>query len=97
MIGLGAVVGLTAFRDSISQEFGDVSAGLASIDHGYDYNDIEMNGTIDNMRFAFFAMGASYVDESNFCEPGSLDPVNGSPMCMEISDALIVDENEQVR
>lgn len=97
IIGIGSIVGLAAFRDSVSQEFGDVSAGLASIDHGYTFNDLEKNESIDNLRFAFFHSGSNYVDESNFCEPATLDPVNDSPMCMEFSDALIRDEGEAAR
>ena len=97
IVGLGSIVGLTAFRDSVSQEFGDVSAGLASIDHGYAFNDLEKDEAIDNMRFAFFHSGSNYTDESNFCEPATLDPVNDSPMCMEFSDAFIRDEGEALR
>jgi len=94
IVGLGSIAGLAAFRDSVSQEFGDVSAGLASIDHGYTFNDLEKNESIDNVQFAFFHSGSNYVDESNFCEPATLDPTNDSPMCMEFSAASIHDEGD---
>ncbi len=92
VIGLGAVVALAAFRDSVSQEFGDASAGLASIDHGYQYNAIAKIDRIDNMRFDLTVSGSAYVDESNYCEPTTLDPVDDAPMCMQFSTAMIQDE-----
>ncbi len=94
---IGVAVGLSSFRDALTQEFGDVSAGLASIDHGYEYNDLEKSEAIENMRFAFFISGSTYTDLPNFCEPANLDPINAPPMCMEFSDALVIDEGEAVR
>ena len=95
--GIGVVVGLSSFRDALSQEFGDVSAGLASIDHGYEYNDLTKSETIENMQFSYFISGSVYTDLPNFCEPADLDPINAAPMCMEFSDTLIIDEGEAVR
>ena len=92
VLGIGAIVGLAAFRDSMSQEFGDVSAGLASVDHSYEYSDLAQSGSIDSMRFRFSVSGASYVDEANANEPAPLDPVGDSPVCMSITAAQIQDE-----
>ena len=95
--GIGVIVGLSSFRDAVSQEFGDVSAGLASLDHGYEYNDLTKDEIIENVQFAYFISGSVYSDLSNFCEPANLDPINAAPMCMEFSDTLIIDEGEAVR
>lgn len=97
IFALGCLVGLTTFRDSVVQEFGDLSASVSSLNHGYRVTDISFNDTIDNVQSSFNIMESSYTDESNFCEPAILDPANAPPMCMEISDALIIDENERVR
>ncbi len=89
---IGSLAGLAAFRDSVSQEFGDASAGLASIDQSYQFDDTTSGGTIDNMQFSFQVLGSNYVDEPNFCEPAVLDPVGDAPMCMQFSAANIADE-----
>lgn len=92
VIGVGAIVGLVAFRDSVSQEFGDAAAGLSSIDQGYRYDAVSSTGVIDNVTLQFDVSGSSYVDQPNFCEPAVVDPVGDSPMCMQISAASIQDE-----
>ena len=35
ILGLGAVVGLTSFRDQLVQELGDLGAALESVDQSY--------------------------------------------------------------
>ena len=92
IVGIGMIAGLVAFRDSVSQEFGDASAGLAAMNQGYQYIDTASSGSIDNLQFRFSVSGSEYVDESNFCEPAVLDPAGDSPMCMEISAAMVRDE-----
>lgn len=92
VVGIGVIVGLTSIRDSVTQEFGDVSAGMASIDHGYQYNEIVKAESIDNMRFEFQILGSGYTDESNYGEPIDVDPVDASPMCISITATAIADE-----
>ncbi len=89
---LGTIVGLSAFRDSITQELGDVAAGLTSVDHGYRYAETSTSGTVDNLRFDSFVSGSGYSDQTNFCEPEFLDPVGQSPMCIEITATQIINE-----
>lgn len=89
---LGTIVGLSAFRDSITQELGDVAAGLTSVNHGYQYAETSTSGTVDNLRFASYVSGSGYSDQTNFCEPEFLDPVGESPMCIEITATQIMNE-----
>ena len=93
---LGTIAGLTSLRDSVVQEFGDVSAGLAELDHGYEFNDIFESNAIENMRYSFSISGSNYNDLPNFCEPANVDPTNAPPMCMLFSSAFVVDENQPV-
>jgi len=92
IVSIGAIVGLTSLRDAVSQEFGDMSAGLASLDQGYGVGAIAKADTIDNVRFDLSVAGSNYADLPNFCEPSELDPIGGEPMCMQISSVAPTDE-----
>jgi hypothetical protein len=91
---LGSIVGLSAFRDAVVQEMGDIGAGLASLDHSYRYNSIEQSEVIENVFLESQILGSSYSDNLNFCEPAVRDPSGAAPMCIEITTDAIVDEND---
>ncbi len=92
----GSIAGLASLRDSVVQEFGDAAAGMASLDHGYSFDEVSQTDQYDKMHFQFTVGGSNYVDNTNFCEPANVDPVNQPPMCMSITNTNIVDEDQRV-
>ncbi len=92
IVMLGSIVGLSSFRDTIVQEFGDVSAAASGLNHTYRLNGISFRDTIEHVETTFEVMGSAYTDELNFCEPSDPDPAGGSPMCIEITRELTLNE-----
>ena len=68
VVAIGMIAGLTAVRDSVVQEFGDLSLALQNIDQSYTVN-CTINGTI----FSFgFVDGAPVADPAG-SEPAGID------------------------
>ena len=89
---LGAIVGLAGFRDAVVQELGDVSAATAELNHGYRFAPIEQDDVVDTLRYSFLIGGSTYVDNLDYCVPGTTDPVGLPPMCILIRADEIQDE-----
>ena len=64
LLVLGAIAGLTSYRDAIAQELGDVSVALDSIDQSYSYTLTTGGGSVTRQ----------FVDATTLT-----DPVNGAP------------------
>lgn len=81
---IGGIVGLATYRDAIVQEFGDMAAAAAELDHSYSYSGHSNTGTIGKVDFDYSVAGSRYQDLANFCEPAVVDPLNAAPMCITI-------------
>ena len=76
------------------QEFGDVSAAASGLDHSYKITDISFDSTIEYVDAQFEIAASGYSDNLNFCEPADPDTAGAAPMCIEITDDLIIQENQ---
>ena len=92
LVVLGCIVGLTAFRDAMVQELGDVSAGMSGLNHSYTLTDVSLTTAIDNVRTTMNVSGSGYIDNLNDGEPAVSDPVALPPMCIDITAGMIIDE-----
>ena len=61
LIAIGVLAGLTTYRDSIVQEFGDVAVALDSLDQSYEY---ELNGVLIT----------DFNDTVDLTDPANSDP-----------------------
>lgn len=86
VVALGTIVGLATFRDALVQELGDVAAGLAMLNHGYQFVAVSKTDTLDNIAIDLFVAGSTYSDLANFGEPVDPDPVGSPPMCITFTD-----------
>lgn len=93
---LGGIVGLATFRDAVVQEFGDMAAATATLDHSYEFSGHANTGTIGTVDFDYSVAGSTYQDLANFCEPADVDPANEAPMCIVIDDVAPIDEGESL-
>lgn len=82
ILALGSIVGLTAFRDSVVQEFGDMAAASAELDQSYEYNRVADSGSFGTVNFRYSVAGSTYTDLSNAGEPTPTDPAGAAPMCI---------------
>ena len=77
---LGMIVGLVSIRDQVVQELGDVGAGIAVLQQGFDWSGITAHTSI--------VAGSHLVDTTDFCdddpEPGGIFP---GPLCIDLLDA----------
>lgn len=71
IIAIGVIAGLTAVRDSVVQEFGDLSLVLQNIDQSY-----TVNCTINGNVFSF-----GYMDDGPVLDPPSMEPA-GIDICL---------------
>lgn len=96
IVTLGSIVGLSSFRDTVVQEFGDVSAAASGLNHSYKITDISYNETIEYVDARFQILGSGYSDNLNFCEPRVPDTAGASPMCIEITADLVIQEGSRL-
>ena len=94
IVFLGSIVGLTSFRDAIVQEFGDVSAAASRLNHSYKITDVSFSSTLGNVNVQYQVAGSGYSDSRNAGEPTDPDAPGLSPMCLEITSTLIIQENQ---
>ena len=63
---LGMVVGLTAVRDSITQELNDVAHAFGSINQSYNYNGLKKDRCYGDIHA--FVAGSGFNDTSDDCD-----------------------------
>ncbi len=63
ILTLGMIVGLTAFRDQVVQEFGDLATAVGRLNQSYQYQGCGEEGVTDH-----WVAGSDYTDEPDFCE-----------------------------
>ncbi|WP_166829181.1 hypothetical protein [Thalassoroseus pseudoceratinae] len=68
VVSIGVIAGLTAVRDSVVQEFGDLSLALQNIDQSYTVN-CTINGTV----FSFGFVDGAPVADPDGSEPAGID------------------------
>lgn len=66
ILTIGAIVGLTTFRDQVVQELGDLAVGVGSLDQSYSV----AGATITINGATFVSQGSLFVDTSDDCEQG---------------------------
>jgi hypothetical protein len=81
---LGMVVGLTAVRDSITEELNDLAHAFGAINQSYNYNGLKKKAR--NCDFHAFVAGSGFNDRADDCDckpitfidvHGKNDPSNG--------------------
>ena len=93
IVVIGLIVGVSSLRDSIVQEMGDAAAGVAALDHSYEFNELVISTQMDTVHSSFYLPGSFYLDAPNAGEPAILDPSGGPPICIDIDAGLIENES----
>jgi Flp pilus assembly pilin Flp len=75
IVALGGLVGLTTFRDSVTQEFGDIAAAVNSLDQSFD---VTVTVGVD------VVYSAAYVDIEPDAPGENTDTPNAPPSCIVI-------------
>lgn len=73
---LGMIVGLSALRDSIVGELADVAAAFGSINQSYQFFGLSGHSAE--------VVGSFYLDDTDFCEDGSVDDEGEFENCIGI-------------
>lgn len=71
VIVLGAVVGLSTFREQLVQELGDAALGIGALDQSYSIDSTTVAG--------FTAFGSAFEDAADDCDARACDGAQGRP------------------
>ncbi len=93
---VGLITGLAAYRDAVAQELGDAAAGVASLQQTYSLDGVGLHGAFGSVPYDAANKGSSFSDQHDFCEQDPIDPSGSAPMCMEITSATVVNEDDHV-
>lgn len=71
---IGALVGLSTYRDQLVQEFGDAALAVGALNQSYSFS----GGTVAGFTVA----GSSFTDLADECD--GPDPAGAEPACMNV-------------
>ncbi len=75
---LGLIVGLTEVRNQVVQELADLAIAVGSVNQSYSYSGIQGHN-VDT-----FTAGSLFVDTTDFCDNGGIDPVGAPAGCINV-------------
>ena len=81
LLVIGAIVGLSTFRDQLVQEFGDAALAVSSLNQSYSFSGATVGG--------FPVAGSIFTDTADDCD--GLDPVGGEPACINVASPAIAE------
>lgn len=79
ILGLGAISGLTTFRDQVTMELADAATAFARINQSYSL------GAISGVGFSF--AGSTFTDTLDFCQNNPPDTPGMGTSCVGIIEA----------
>lgn len=91
IVCIGALVGLVAIRDTITQQFGDVGAALNSLNQSFSYSIIvDGDGDGPDGNGADTTIDGSFTDDA----PALTDTDGDPPACLQFVDATGANEGD---
>jgi len=92
IVCIGALVGLVAIRDTVTQQFGDVGAALNALDQSFDFEiivDSDEDGLFENN-------GDDVVIDGSFTDdpPALVDAANAPPACLQFVNGAGANEGD---
>jgi hypothetical protein len=76
---IGAIVGLSTFRDQLVQEFGDAALAVSSLNQSYSFSGATVGG--------FTVAGSIFTDTADDCD--GADPPGSEPACISVAEAAV--------
>jgi hypothetical protein len=80
IVVIGLIVGMATVRDQVVQEFGDTSVSVGAMNQSFSFA-----GVVSPVGSS---PGSAFDDSADFCEVFGFDPVNASPACININEAV---------